>query len=76
MLQTGRKVKVMIPMNEQTAGVNVKQFNGKVTTIKSTKHYTQGSLNVHTLDGCASDMGCDYFFIEEWLIPMESEVSE
>lgn len=73
MLKEGTKVKVAIPLNEQTAPMCIKKYNGKVTRVKDVFHHggLRKQFYTYTLKGCSSDFGLDYYFIESWLIPVE-----
>lgn len=73
MLTIGQKVKVMIPLNENTASMTIKQFNGKVSTVKSCIQYRGKAVHcdTYTLDGCVGGCEVPYEFFEEWLIPLD-----
>lgn len=73
MLKIGDRVKVCIPTSEQTAGNNVRQYNGQVRSIRSRGYIPKGGYYFH-LVGCQSDYGIPYCFCEDWLqLVIESE---
>ena len=79
MLKIGQRVKVMIPPGEQQNAGAVRQFHGKVTVIKATKHVYNGKCSfgyTYELVGCKSDYGTSYCFPEGWLIPLGEGVEE
>ena len=58
----------MIPLNEQTVSVTMKQLNGKTTEVEGFQYYRAhktAPFYVYTLKGYP------FFFIEHWLIPIE-----
>lgn len=74
----GDRVKVMLPA-DQTGVDTVRQFQGKVSVIKSAHFYCKGKSMLgrsYTLLGCKSDWGIDYEFLEDWLIPIDEGVTE
>ena len=78
-LRIGDRVKVMLPLGDATGASTVKQYNGKVTVIKSVKSYHKKSSMLgyaYTLVGCRSDWGIDLEFIEDWLVPIDEGVEE
>ena len=80
MLKVGQRVKIKIPLNEQTASVTIKQFNGTITEIEEANRYrTQRNTTyyLYKLKDIVSAFGSSFCFIEDWLIPQdEYEVSE
>ena len=75
MLKRGDKVKVFLPVSEQTISDAVRAFNGTETTIKNI-FFTKKGRPQFTLNGCQSRYGNDYFFVEEWLVPLIEESEE
>lgn len=73
-LRIGQKVQVMLP-KDQTGVNTVKQFQGKISKIKSICIYKNGNTRYYsyTLAGCKSDWGIDYEFAEDWLVPLDDE---
>ena len=67
MFGEGDKVTVMIMSNETTAQY-LRKFNNQTFKIKKVKTY-KGSHHTYFLEGCKTDMGMDYEFHEDWLIP-------
>ena len=69
---------VHLPLKETTISRTMRQFNGKVTTIRrGYSRMLKGMLvRTYTLDGCESEYGIPYEFIRDWLVPLEDEVTE
>lgn len=76
MLPIGTKVKVMIPLAEQTVSDVMKQFNGTITEVVDYRYYRSKkstAFYTYLLKDCESRYGNKYEFCQEWLIPLESE---
>ena len=68
MLKKGTRVKVMIPLREQTVSVTMKQLNGYTAEVEGCSYYRPhktAPFYLYTLKDCP------FFFIEDWLIPTE-----
>lgn len=59
---------VMVLPKESTAQY-LRKFNGQTFTIKRTMHH-KGSQNTYYLEGCKTDVGTDYEFHEDWIVPI------
>ena len=79
MLKIGDKVKVMLPVSDQaSAAATVKKYQNKVTVIKEVHIHKKGTSSqgrTYVLAGCKSDWGIDYEFVEDWLVPIDVEVT-
>lgn len=71
MFRKGDTVMFFLPKNDLSVKSNIRQFNGKITTI--TKVNTKGIYPQFNLKDCKSEFGNDYVFLGEWLISMEEE---
>ena len=80
MLKEGTRVKIMIPLKEQTASTTLKQLNGIIAEVEEAKYYRSkksAAYYIYRLKDVVSRYGMPYFFAEAWLIPQdEYEVSE
>lgn len=74
MLKEGDRVRVYLPKTETTIIGAVRAFNGMETKITKVHHKPKVIAAQYTLEGCVSKFGTPYFFLGEWLIPLESEV--
>lgn len=75
MLNVGDKVLVSIPPNELTVSGNIRQFNGRTHKITDRLRLPGAQATQYTLEGCVGNQNKRYWFLEEWLIPLEeSEV--
>ena len=73
-MQSGERVKVMIPLTETSASQAIRAFNGVETTIThrfSRRYRSGGMLVTYHLDGCVSKRGVPFEFLHEWVIPLE-----
>lgn len=71
MFRKGDTVMIFLPKNDLTVKSNIRQFNGKVTTI--TRVNTKAPQPQFNLEGCKSKFNGEYVFLAEWLIPMGDE---
>ena len=79
MLKIGDRVKVAFPPGEQTLFDDIKKFEGKVSVVKERRYYRKThstTFYTYILAGCRSDWGISYEFCEEWLVPLDEEVTE
>ena len=79
MLKEGTRVKIMIPLKEQTASTTLKQLNGTIAEVEEAKYYRSkqsAAYYIYKLKDVVSRYSMPFFFIEPWLIPQEDEVSE
>lgn len=71
MLTTGQRVKVMFPERELAVTPYMRQhFQGVETRIKEVVP-VRGAFKTYILEGCVSDFGNDFHFVDEWLIPLD-----
>lgn len=62
---------IRLPLGEQAVSGDVRKFNGKETTVKVVHTNPKAPLPQFILDGVESELGKPYFFLKEWLIPLD-----
>lgn len=63
----------MFPERELTISQYMRNhFHGKETRIKKIVP-VKGAFKTFILEGCKSDYGNYYYFVDEWLIPLDTE---
>lgn len=73
MLTTGQRVKVVFPERELSVTPYMRQhFQGVETRIKEVCP-VRGAFKTYILEGCVSDFGNDFHFVDEWLVPLDVE---
>lgn len=73
MLLKGERVLIQVPLNELTASMKIKSFNGKVTTVEELV-MTHGSTRTYYLKDCVGLCGKKFEFFEDWLVPIDRGV--
>lgn len=75
MLKTGDRVLIHFPSNDSAVVRDMRRFHNTTSIVKSVKRLNTQML-VATLEGCVSQKGLPYTFVEDWLTPLdESEVA-
>lgn len=75
MLRAGDTVRIRLPKNEIGVTRGMLAYNGAETKIAHIDNPT-GKARSYILDGCVTDHGMPYYFVEEWLILLDSDESE
>lgn len=77
--EEGSRVRVMIPLREQSNAGAVREFQNKIAVVNKVEYHYSGKCSfgyTYELEGCVSDYGTPYTFPEDWLVPFSEEVAE
>ena len=72
MLRTGDTVRIKLPKSDMGITRGMLVYNGAETNITRIINPT-GKARSYNLDGCDTECGMPYFFVEDWLIPLDEE---